>query len=101
EEGRCIDVGRAFRDRGLRQLQLRERGAKKLSRRGTLEHFMERTACKAERGGPDRGTEKVEARHGDFEAFASCPDAVCKRNARAFEFERGERVRGHGFDALS
>ena len=95
-----IDLGRAVGDRGLRQLQVAERRAEQLSRRGVLDHLVQRAAREAERRGADGRAEDVERRHRDLEALARRAEAVGHRHAARVELQRGERMRRDHVDAL-
>ena len=67
---------------GLRHLQIAERRAEQLSRRGMLDRLVQRAAGKAQRRGADRRAEDIERRHRHLEALARLAEPV-RRPARA------------------
>ena len=99
QQGRGVDVDGAVRQRGLRELHVRQRRAEQIARRRALDHLVERAARHAERGGGHGRAENVERRHRDLEAFARAAETIGQRNAAAGEAKRRQRVRRDDLDA--
>jgi hypothetical protein len=72
----------------LRHLQLTERRAEQVARRGVLDGLVQRAARETERGGADGRAEDIERRHRDLEAFARGAEAIGHRHAAGLEFQR-------------